>query len=97
MENITRQQIADAISKLFGNLEDTEPLENKVLDGYAYSINGENMTLNTGKGGVLMYIEIMRNKGVPNFLIASTIIVHTEHGSTTLKHVKVIDKKTSDS
>lgn len=97
MENITQQQIEDAISKLFGNLKDTEPLENKVLDGYAYSIEGGNMTLNTGKGGVLMYIEAMRKQGVPDFLIAGTIIVHTEHGSTTLNHVKVIDKKTSDS
>lgn len=75
-------------------------LEDKILRGYAYRIGQVNLTkklgddrsliLNTGKGGVLMYIKECRKNHLPDAFIASGIEVFTdEWGWVPISHVDV--------
>lgn len=72
------------------------PLDKRILSVYRYSIrtlphlDNRNIQVETGIGGVNMYIAASRKNGLPDRFIASTITVHTDQGSETLDKVKII-------
>lgn len=49
-------------------------IEEKIKNGYFYKCGGE-MSVLTGSGGALMYIDIMREKGIPDSVIEKSIFI----------------------
>jgi hypothetical protein len=70
-------------------------LRSKVLSGYAYTIKSQapsterRVNLQTGKGGVLLYIDACEQAGIPEEVIAGTIICHTDMGAYPLSALAV--------
>lgn len=82
---LTLEHIESVLSEYFKGLDiklTVEELKAKILMGYQYQIRSEGdgkgsrkMSLNTGKGGILMYIDACTREGIPAALIQDSIEV----------------------
>lgn len=80
-----------------------EELKERILKGYFYTIKQigydlipdteRKLILQTGHGGVLQFIDICIEGGIPIDDIADSISVHTDEGEHNIKNVTVIKKK----
>jgi hypothetical protein len=79
-----------------------QQLRDKVLIGYWYSIvtgdppykKTRSTKINTGRGGVLTYIDACERLGLQSAdSVATSIICHTDHGDFNMLELKVYPKK----
>jgi len=80
-----------------------QELRDKILNGYWYSIvtgkppyksNTRQVKINTGRGGVLSYIDACENLGFESAdQVAESIICHTGHGDFNMLELKTYKKK----
>lgn len=63
-----------------------------ILSGYSYRIKTIKATINTGKGGALMFIEEMRKAGMHDKAIAEYIEVFTHGEYFKLSDIHIIKK-----
>lgn len=100
-----KTDIEESLKELYPHIDfslNYKELKSRVLRGFAYTIypdkdykprEGERkVILQTGQGGVLLYIKACKEKGIPAGLIANNIIVHTDMGAGKLADVKIIKR-----
>lgn len=91
--------LMEAIRECFRNkVEAIDVLKAKILSGYHYQIQGTTMTMGTGKGGVLMYIDACAENHIPAELIEQDISVWVDGrwnplSSATVTKLKQPDKQ----
>lgn len=93
--NFTIHQTIKALQDLlFGKEkpEDNFDVTTLILPGYSYRIKSPQATINTGKGGALMYIAAMRKQGLPDKAIAEHIEVFTHGDYHKLSIIHIIKK-----
>lgn len=95
--DLTIGDIETAVKGYFSN-SNIDELKAKILSGYFYTIKQEgkqyvkgerNITLSTGSGGVLMYIDACVEKGIPSFAIEESIFVNVDGYSVCLKDISI--------
>lgn len=93
--NFTKAAAIKALQELlFGKKkpEDNLDVTTLILSGYPYRIKTIKATINTGKGGALMFIEEMRKAGMHDKAIAEYIEVFTHGDYHKLSEIHIIKK-----
>lgn len=93
--NFTKADVVKALQDLlFGKEkpEDNFDVTTLILPGYSYRMKSPQATINTGKGGALMYIDAMRKQGLPDKAIAEYIEVYTHGDYHKLSTIHIINK-----
>jgi hypothetical protein len=108
---VTLTEIEDALKAIFKGKDWTRKIDfdSLVLSGYAYRIGSNEPSepekrasvAYTGRGGVLVYVKMCRDNGMPDELIADTIFIDYRVGenrmSLNLNQIKTIDKNNDKS
>lgn len=99
---ISLTDIEKAIGEFFQNKTDITyaQLRAKVLSGYMYKIafgsskpGDRSMNINTGQGGILLYVDACEKKGIPAWCIAESIICYTDQGPYNLLRLEIKKKE----
>lgn len=105
-KHFSKEDIYKALKEIFGKNSDQltyQELRERVMPGYHYKIGVSRDNVDppkgerkvkaiTGKGGVLMYLDVCEEKGIPAFIIATDIGIGLDEGWYTLADIKVKKK-----
>lgn len=101
-KDVTKEEIEQALKELFPDHGlSYQELKDKILDGYWYKImpmdlteshkDSRNIAMNTGRGGVLMFLDQCEKYFIPAGVIAENIFAYVEgayHCILNLNHKK---------
>lgn len=82
-KNITEEDIADIIKEVFKDVKSLScDIKDLIKTGYFYRIGLKHVMV-TGSGGALNYINVCRESGIPDEMIAEDIYITESKGMTT--------------